>query len=70
YMEYRFCYQGPYCLGGFGWINASSELYVQPYGSIRRNRPCERRGGCAGESTPLGPGADIKTSDQLCPVCK
>ncbi|KAH7631398.1 hypothetical protein B0T09DRAFT_228359, partial [Sordaria sp. MPI-SDFR-AT-0083] len=70
YMEYRFCSQGPHCIGGFGWTNASSELYVRPYDSIRRNRPCERRGGCGAESTRLGPGADIKTSDFLCPACK
>ncbi|KAK3334462.1 hypothetical protein B0H65DRAFT_480864 [Neurospora tetraspora] len=72
YIEYRFCSQGPHCLGNYGWANASSQLYVRPYASIRRNHPCEqssRRGGC-GQSTRLGPGSDIKTSDHMCGFCR
>lgn len=71
YLEHKFCSRGAHCIGGYGWVNASNDLYVQPYASLRRTRLCEQSGkigGCAGESH-LGSGSDIKTSEQMCKFC-
>ncbi|KAK3399536.1 hypothetical protein B0T20DRAFT_326209, partial [Sordaria brevicollis] len=72
YLEHRFCSRGPLCTSGYGWTNTSNDLYVQPYGIVRRTRTCEQAGktwgGCAGESH-LGPGSDIKTSEFMCRFC-